>query len=90
MVKMENLSIVEEEIFKFIQASFHLSPHKLHPEFEILLMKLKKLEGNPYAVRAFAYLDIISWLESKIQGVHVKDILRKKYTESNYSKIGIH
>jgi hypothetical protein len=84
MVKMENLGVVEEEIFKFIQSSFHLSPNKLHPEFEKLLMKLKKLEGNPYAVRAFAYLDIISWLESKIQGVHVKDILRKKYTESLY------
>jgi len=81
MAKKENLSFVEEEIFKFIHRSFHLSPGKLYPEFEELLTKLQKLQSDPYASRAFAYLDIISWLESKIHGVHVKDILRKKYTE---------
>ncbi|HXO76691.1 MAG TPA: hypothetical protein VN824_15670, partial [Puia sp.] len=33
MAKMENLSLVEEEIFKFLRKSFNLSPGELRPEF---------------------------------------------------------
>jgi hypothetical protein len=81
LAKMENLGRVEEEVFQFLQRSFQLSPKQLTPAFERLLDKLKRLENDPYATRAFAYLDIISWLESKIQQVNVKDILRQKYIE---------
>lgn len=79
MAKMGNLSLVEEEIFKFLRKSFNLSPGKLRPEFEKLLEKLQKYEGNRFETRAFMYLDIISWLESKIQCVPVQDIIREKY-----------
>jgi tetratricopeptide (TPR) repeat protein len=79
MAKMENLSLVEEEVFKFLRRSFNLSPRALKPEFEKLLEKLKALEKNHFETRAFAYLDIISWLESKIHGVPVQDVIRKKY-----------
>ena len=79
MSKMENLGVVEEEIFMFLRRSFHLSPKQLKPEFELLLEKLKRLEKNPSATRAFAYLDIISWLESKIKGVPVQVVIREKF-----------
>jgi hypothetical protein len=79
MAKMENLGAVEEEIFKFLRRSFELSPSKLKPEFESLLARLREFENSRTASRAFAYLDIISWLESKISGQHVQDIIRKKY-----------
>ena len=79
MAKMENLSVVEEEIFKFIRSTFHLSYRKLKPEFEQLLEKLKSYENNRYETRAFAYLDIISWLESKIRNEPVQKIIREKF-----------
>ena len=79
MAKMGNLSLVEEEIFKFLRKSFNLSPGKLRPEFEKLVEKLKKYEKNRFETRAFVYLDIISWLESKIQQVPVQDVIREKY-----------
>jgi tetratricopeptide (TPR) repeat protein len=79
MAKMENLGLVEEEIFKFLRRSFHLSPKQLRPEFEKLLSKLKQFENNPLATRAFAYLDIISWLECKINNTKVQDVIREKY-----------
>ena len=79
MAKMGNLSLVEEEIFKFLRKSFNLSPGKLKPEFEKLLEKLKKYEKNRFETRAFVYLDIISWLESKIEHVPVQDVIRQKY-----------
>ncbi len=79
MSKMENLSKVEEEIFTFLRLSFHVGAHALKPEFEKLLARLKKYEGNPLESRAFVYLDVISWLESKINGVNVEDVIREKY-----------
>lgn len=79
MAKMENLSLVEEEIFKFLRKSFKLSPDRLKPEFGKLLEKLKAYEKNRFETRAFVYLDVISWLESKIKDVPVQDVIREKY-----------
>jgi hypothetical protein len=79
MAKMENLSVVEEEIFKFIRSSFQLSYRKLKPEFEKLLEKLKSYEHNRYETRAFSYLDIISWLESKVRNEPVQNVIREKF-----------
>ncbi len=79
MAKMENLSRVEEEMFIFLRRSFRLGAHALRPEFEKLLAKLRKYEGNPVESRAFVYLDVISWLESKISGVNVQDVIREKF-----------
>ncbi len=81
MAKMENLSLVEEEMFKFLHKSFHLSPQKLKPEFKNLLEKLKQFEQSRFETRAFVYLDIISWLESKVYEKSVSSIIRKKYLE---------
>jgi len=81
MSKMENLSKVEEAIFAFLRRSFKVNAHALKPEFEKLLLQLKKFEGIPLEARAFAYLDIISWLESKISGVHVQDVIVARNAE---------
>lgn len=79
MSKMGNLTQVEEVMFGFLRQSFRVGAHALKPEFEKLLVKLRKFEGNPLESRAFVYLDVISWLESKISGVHVQDIMREKF-----------
>lgn len=79
MSKMQNLSTVEEEIFSFLRKSFSLSPRQLKPQFETLLARLKPLEKNRIESRAFMYLDIISWLESKISNVPVQKVIREKY-----------
>ncbi len=79
MAKVENLSKVEEEMFSFLKRSFSIGASALKPEFEKLHTKLKKYEGNPLESRAFLYLDVISWLESKISGVNVQDVVRDKF-----------
>ena len=78
MAKMENLGPVEQDVFKFLRKSFQLSSRELKPEFKILLDQLKSYENNRLASRAFSYLDIISWLESKINNVAVQDVIREK------------
>lgn len=79
MAKMGNLSKVEEEMFEFLRHSFKLGAHALKPEFEVLLERLKKHETDPLETRAFVYLDVISWLESKIHNVNVQDVIRERY-----------
>ena len=81
MAKMENLSLVEEEMFKFLRKAFHLSPQKLKPEFVKLLEKIKQFEQSRFETRALVYLDIISWLESKIYEKPVYQVIREKYLE---------
>ena len=83
MAKMENLSLVEEEIFRFLRKSFQFGPQKLKTEFSTLLERLKTYEKNRFETRAFIYLDIISWLESKIRNVPVQQIIREKFLARN-------
>jgi hypothetical protein len=82
MAKMENLTVIEEEMFKFLRKSFHISRHKLKPEFEKFLEKIKQFEKSRFETRAFAYLDIISWVESNLYGKPVSEIIRQKYLNS--------
>jgi tetratricopeptide (TPR) repeat protein len=79
MSKMENLSFVEEEIFAFLREALRLTPHRLKPAFEALLLRLKSMKKSPYELRAFAYLDIVSWLESKVHNVPLQTILKNRY-----------
>lgn len=81
MAKMENLGTVEEQIFAFLRRSFQLTEKELKPEFEKLLVRLKQLENNRFATRAFAYLDVISWLESKINNIQVQDVIAQKFLQ---------
>ncbi len=79
MAKMQNLSTAEEAMFSFLRNAFNASPKKLQPMFQALLLKLQSLSNDPLETRAFMYLDIISWLESKIQKKPVQTIIRQKF-----------
>jgi len=79
MSNMQNLGRVEKEIFAFLRNSFRLDPRKLKSEFSNLLMVLTSIQDNPSDSRSFMYLDILSWLESKTNGVPVQEIIKAKY-----------
>lgn len=82
MAKMENLTVIEEEMFAFLRKSFKVSPKAMKPEFEKFLQKIKHFEKSRFETRAFAYLDVISWLESKVYGKPISEIIHQKYLES--------
>jgi hypothetical protein len=89
MAKMKNLTVVEEAIFRFLRSSFELSPGKLKPEFEKFLNKIKHLEYNRFEKRAFVYLDVISWVESKVYDKTMAEIIYGKYQRSRRRANGI-
>lgn len=84
MAKMKNLTIVEEEIFKFLRHSTKVNAKQLKPELELFLNKIKHLQVNRYETRSFVYLDIISWVESKVCDKPLKQVIHEKYLKSNH------
>jgi hypothetical protein len=76
--KMETLTPVEEEIFRFLKSSVNISDRKIQLEYEKLLQRIKQYEKNRFATRSFAYLDIISWLESKVTKRSMSEVIREK------------
>jgi len=79
MSRMKNLTVIEQEIFRFLRNSFKFSTRQLIPEFENFLEKVKHLDGNRFETRSLAYLDIISWLESKVARKPMQEIVYNKY-----------
>ena len=79
MAKMKNLSGVEEEIFKFLRRAVYFREDEIISGFQDLRAALKQFEGNPLMARSFMYLDLISWLESKIEKRPVELIIQEKF-----------
>ncbi|HEX8314578.1 MAG TPA: hypothetical protein VF609_06285 [Flavisolibacter sp.] len=79
MEKMKNLTQLEEEILKFLRRSFSLSNLKMKQELEKFLSDIKGFENNPLQARVFVYLDIVSWVESKVYHQPLSHIIQEKY-----------
>ncbi len=82
MSKRKNFTIVEEEMFKFLRNSFKITRKELHAEFEKFLQKVKQFEKSRFETRSFAYLDIISWVESKVHKKTMSEVIHEKYLNS--------
>lgn len=78
LMKMNELYEVQREMIKFLRNLGNIYPHELKNEFKKLHARLKLYEDHPYEKRAFIYLDIISWLESKIENKSVATIVQHK------------
>lgn len=84
MTKLKNLTVVEEAMIKFLKQSIGKPSKQLKPELERFLQTIKHLENDRFQTRSFAYLDIVSWLESKVYNKPMSDIIRQKYLQSRH------
>ena len=75
---MNDLHEVQKAMIRFVRTLGDIYPHQLKSAFVNLHKELKKYENDPYERRAFLYLDILSWLESKIENRPVGEIIREK------------
>jgi hypothetical protein len=78
LLKMNELHAVQREMIKFLRKMGSIYPQDLKAAFQELYERLKPYENHPYEKRAFLYLDILSWLESHLQGRPVAEIIREK------------
>lgn len=83
LVKMNDMQQVQKEMMAFLKRINSTYDSALKKELKILYDKIKPLENHPYERRTFYYLDILSWLESKLEGTKVSDIIRRKFLKEN-------
>ncbi|WP_242082560.1 hypothetical protein [Aestuariivivens sediminis] len=86
LIKMEDLYEVQKEIIRFLRGLGDIYPHEVKGAFIKLHKKLKAFEDDPYQKRPFLYLDIISWLESKINNQPIAQVIRNKFLENQGKK----
>ena len=78
LLKMNDLHEVQKEIMRFMKNLNSIYPSDIKKEFVKMRERFIELEKNTYEKRAFLYLDIISWLESKIENRKISDIIKEK------------
>lgn len=79
LAKMEDLHEVQKEIYQFIKKMPRMREDELKDEFVSLKARFEILENRQFTRRPFLYLDIISWLESKIENIPVQEVIRAKF-----------
>lgn len=78
LLKLKDYQKVQSAIFGFLKKSVYMDRKQLIPNFESLRDELVDILKDPYERRPTLYLDVISWLESKIQDKPVEEIIRAK------------
>ncbi|MBP7304659.1 MAG: hypothetical protein KA987_01010, partial [Saprospiraceae bacterium] len=77
--KMESLDAVLTQIFEFLKKSLSSNPHDVKKSFVELRNKLEIISTSKYNRRSYQYLDIVSWLDSKIENMAVEEVIRRKF-----------
>lgn len=78
MLKLKNFQKIHEAIFKFLRQSIYIDRDTLIPSFKKLRVEFIEIIKDKYERRPMLYLDMISWLESKIDAKPVEQIIREK------------
>lgn len=78
LLKMEDMQKVQKAVFKFLKKTVYMDINKLTPYFIELKNELEEILKDPYERRPTLYLDIISWLESKLSNQTVEEIIQSK------------
>ena len=76
---MQNLTKIEEEMIRFLRRSYYIPRSKMKLEMENFLERVQPPEKHRYQARVFVYLDIISWVKSKVFNRNMSDIIKEKY-----------
>lgn len=84
--KMNDMNLVQEEILKFIRNIGGFNQDEVKLSFKKLRNRLLQINEMPYQNRAFLYLDIVSWLESKIEEKTVQEVIKTKFLNRNSLK----
>lgn len=83
LIKMNDMHEVQKEIIRFMKNLNSIYPSDIKKEFIKMKERFVELDKNTYEKRAFLYLDIISWLESKIENRKISDIIKEKAKINN-------
>lgn len=78
LLKLEDMGKVQSAVFDFLKNAVYVDKEQLTPSFLQLKNKLDLILEDEHERRPTLYLDITSWLESKINNCSVEEIIRQK------------
>lgn len=81
LLKMEDLQMVQQAVLSFLKRSVYMDRRDLRSHFSSLKSELEDIMKDRFQRRPFLYLDLISWLESKIHDRKVESIIREKQSQ---------
>lgn len=90
LVKMNDLHEVQKEMVSFLKRINSMYDSAMKSELRNLYDRIKPFENHPYEKRSFYYLDVISWLEGKLGGRKVADVIRGKFLAETSGGVGSH
>lgn len=77
LLKKDDLHLFQKYILTFLKNMNPEPDADFTAQFQQLKEQLLPLEDSSFEKRAFIYFDIISWLQSKIEGKPVQEIIRR-------------
>ncbi|MBQ4278973.1 MAG: hypothetical protein IJC16_03335 [Rikenellaceae bacterium] len=84
LVKMNDMNQVQREMLSFLKKLNSIYESDVKEQLAVLYERLKPYENHPYERRTFYYLDVLSWLESKMSGRSVAEIIRQKFESQEH------
>lgn len=78
LIKYGDLQQVQKLIIDFIRKSVYMNRTEMAPHFSELKTQLEAIFNDPYEQRPLLYLDLISWLSSKLEGKKVEHIIQSR------------
>ena len=78
LLKLDEMQEVQKEIFNFLRKLPRMNNKDVIAEFGLLKNRLVSIRNLKFEKRAFLYLDIISWLSSKIENCRIQEIIQQK------------
>lgn len=85
LLKMGELERVHKEILNFVRRTPKMSKATIVDEFRYLRNTLIGIEKERFEKRPFLYLDIISWLDSKIKKVSMVEAIKSRRQNELFS-----
>lgn len=78
LLKLNETQAIQKEIIAFLRKMVSVSVDEVPSLFQDFYNKLAVINLDKYESRVFLYLDVLSWLESKMQNRLVEDVIREK------------
>jgi len=89
LLRNQNLHQTMSEVLLFLKRLPAMLPQNLKIELAALRERLLPLRNHRYEKRTFLYLDIISWIESKLSNKTIQQIIKDKRKKVRSEKLKV-
>ncbi len=79
--KMRDLNEVQKTLFQFFRSNLYVKPAELQANLLALRKDVLRLQKNPNEGRTFHHLDIIAWIDSRIERRPMGEVISRQFRD---------